>query len=525
MHAFGQEMWRIARSGPAGCDKQPVAAQHAEDILGLDLGSGSLKVALVRDGLPITTDSQSLPPTVFERGHLKNPDQLTAAVKALWKRTRLPIKKVRISLPDPQIQVRSISIPDLGDDAEIRDALALNYSGQFDGLQLTECGYDFRITSREQRRLELSVLATPKSTLQPIVAALKKAGLEVVSIESPGSALARAIETPADGAPVLVVLVDGDVTHLVLSENGTAVFARSFPFGASDFRAPLIDAGRTPQEADTLSREIGLESSRRYADQENIDVQNSLLGVFDRFVGQLDDAIDVVRALGRRPAEHLVVMGDGARIRGLPAAIASYLPSAGALMELRLSESFSAVSEPARYATALALSAGNGPNLLLVPKKPSRSRSAAAVREIDEAAGVSKRRISGTRSIPKPYLITMAICTLAFAAMSLLGGPIGSSAEEKLARANELELAQAGGAPVAADSKLDGALAERRGVPVALKAALAAEGIQSIELEDRGLLLQVSGDPARAAAAITAAGSRAEVVDARNILIRSGGAR
>lgn len=490
-----------------------------EDVIGLDLGSGVIKVALVRDGVPLVTTSQPLPAGVFDRGHLKSPEVLTAALRQIWKAANLQSKKVRIAIADPTLQVRTFKMPDPGDREELRSLLQLNASSHFDGLPLGSNNFDFEEVWREGKQVEVAVVASPRSLVDSIVEVVKKSGLEPVGLESPATALARVIDPPAVGAPFLAVMVDADITHLILAENGAAVYTRSFPFGSNDFAEALVTGERSITAARDLVRRVGIGSDydRAVAPDVVSDVQSRLLAVFDRFIKDLDDTINLVRALGRQPVDHLIVLGEEAQILGLSQALTEYLPSAGTLAPVELVEEITSSRSASRFAVALALSHRGGPNLLVVDRALSKKARSELVREIEEGSRVKKKRGS---SIPKPYLIMICVCSAAFLAASFLGKPVQEKAERLDSQAGQLELEIAGGVPEGRDSGLDLALDGRRNAADALAAAAALPRARQVTLDAQGLLVAVpTGSAPAAVAALSAKGVTGQILPGDQIRI------
>lgn len=496
----------------------------SDDVVGLELGSGSLKVALVRDGMPITVASQALPQGVFSRGTLMKPQALTHATKALCQKAHLPTKAVRISVPDPRIQVRSTVLPDLGDRDELLAALRLNASAQFDAMDLTDAALDYQPIRTDEKRVEVSMTATPKAVLAPVVGAIGKAGLKVIGIETPTTALARVLALPA-GPPTLVVLIDGDITHVALVESRAISYAHTFALGTWDFWEPLIGAGFAVREAAQLSSLVGVggEPDRSLSPALVSDVHNHLLVVFDRFVSQLDDAIDLVRALGRAPAENLVVMGDGARIRGLADSIAQYLPSAGQLLPAGLSGGMARSPEPERYAVCLGLSAGQGPNLIDFKSKARAKGRAATVREIDSSAGTAGARArTKQRSLPKPYLVGILVAALGLAGMSYMSGPLNQSAQEKEQEIADIEVARTG-AGGAGDMALKAALTEQRTLSPLISQLMSLEQVAGISIGPKVITMNVRGSAEEAMIDLAAVGIRANATGASQLSIPVGG--
>lgn len=505
--------------GNAGtCHNMCVAM--SEDVIGLELGSGSLKVALVRDGMPITVASHALPQGVFSRGTLMQPQQLTRATKALIAKAHLPTKAVRISVPDPRLQVRSFALPDPGSREETISALRLNASGRFDSLDLSRAVMDYRTITADARHIETSILATTPATLAPVAGAIRKAGLKLVGIETPTTALARTLDLP-EGRPTMVVLIDGDITHVALVENTAISYAHTFPVGTWDFWEPLIKAGYAVREAADLSRRVGVGGDPDRSLTTNLvsDVQNHLLTVFDSFVAQLDDTIDIVRSLGRAPSERLVVMGDGARIRGLAESIAQYLPGAGELTSARLSDGLARAPEPERYAVSLGLSGQEGPNLADFAKKRRTESRTRIVRDIDSAGSATGARArTKKRSMPKPYLAALGIVAVTLAGMSYLSGPLNTTAQGKEQRVADLEIGRSGAAG-SSDVALSGALAKHLTLTPIVSKVMGAKHVRTVAIAPTHITVTVVGQATEALVEFAGLELSAEVIDNNRLRI------
>lgn len=431
----------------------PVSRAADKEIVGLEITSGALIAALVRDGLPVTMCRRELAPGIIERGELRRPKDLTALVRALWREERLPTKQVRIAIPNQLALCRMMRLPDPGSRADLLGAIRLNGREVFDAIDLSDSVLGVQELDRDGAQLTVSVTAVEKPELGAFTKALQRAGLQVVSAETAASAQVRALAAPLDPLEISLILsIGSDATTVALAERGGVSFLRSVPVGVQSLVGVLVAGGRSPAEAENLLMRIGFQAELPGGIDPALvsEVQNLILDPFDQLVQQIGDTIDFARASRQAPIGRMVVTGEGAAIPDLGPSIAQYTASAPPLLPAQGIDTFDGVPEFGTYAGALALSAGGGADLLDAPKQGRRrtEEDDGAVREDTHVSRNGKprpmrqmqRRARGKeRSIPRPYLAALVIVSLGVTGMVL-----GSRQLEDRAQERQLELASLG---------------------------------------------------------------------------------
>ena len=99
--------------------------KKASNLAGLSIEAGSVAVAgvAVNGSTQVTASAvQSLQPGVFHEGEVIDPGGLTAAVKDLYSRHKLP-KQVRLGIGNQRVIVRTLRLPLIEDPKEMEAAI------------------------------------------------------------------------------------------------------------------------------------------------------------------------------------------------------------------------------------------------------------------------------------------------------------------------------------------------------------------------------------------------------------------
>lgn len=486
------------------------------EIVGLEITSRSLVVALVRDGLPVTMARRELADGIIDSGRVRRAKDLTQAIRSLWREEGLPSKKVRVGVPNQLALCRVMQLPDPGSRADLLSAIRLTGRTVFDSLDLATCALGVEELDRDGAVLTISVTAVERAEIDHLLRAVSKAGLQVVAAETNASAEVRALLAPMDPLDTsILVSVGPDATTLSMVERGGVSFLRAVPIGTEDLVSALAGEGRDRVESRRLLSQVGFLTSppAGIAAEVVADVQNRILGPFDQLMQQLDDSLDFARASRHGSISRMLVMGDGAQIPGLAGAISEYMPVAP-LLEAGSVNSFDSVPEFTVYAAALSLSAGHGPDLLENPKPPKREASAGAPEQRADArvsrrgrpraqSGLGRRARGKERSIPKPYLTAIVATTLGVVALIYGGRQVEAMAQE---RQQELfTLSPVAATPTPGELSPDTLgrmfatrydLSEPLGVTADALASIRGLRLARLSLDDSGLVVDVSGPAA-----------------------------
>jgi type IV pilus assembly protein PilM len=238
--------------------------------LGLDIGSHSIKlveiaqhnniVELVSAGA-IATPPKSLTSTI-------DADQmaLSDALKHLVKQTNTRSRDVIVSLPESQVFTRVIEVPQLSE-RELASAIRWE-AEQYVPLPLDQVNLDFSVL-RDSKvtgngKMEVLLVASPKSLIEKYVGILDKADLNAVAAETEIIAISRSlVRTAASVKNVMIVSLGAQTTDLAIVREGTMAFTRSISAGGEALSRALIQGLDFNQvQAEQFKQTYGLEKDK-----------------------------------------------------------------------------------------------------------------------------------------------------------------------------------------------------------------------------------------------------------------------
>lgn len=294
------------------------------NAFGLDISDRSFKYAMierVHGRAELTAFGKGeFPEGIMMAGEVKNEGVAAEYLARMFRGAKLSTNRVILALPEEKGFLRRIEFPEKMDSDKIRSALELHIEEHVP-LTAEETIFDYeRIGPRE-------VIATvfPRGIVERYMALVRRAGLEVVALETEAHALLRAAVPYEEKRPVMVIDLGETRTSFLIADEGVVASTATKPIGG----AIMIDAiqraaGSSRNEAIRLFYEKGFlpapprlrSVSRGEPDHEN-DVFSALMPL----VGALRDEIAKHIAFWqtqRLPPVLIYLTGGIAHMEGLP---------------------------------------------------------------------------------------------------------------------------------------------------------------------------------------------------------------
>lgn len=258
---------------------------RGELALALDLGSliGKANTPLV--GLDISTSgvklvelsmagknelrlerfaSESLPRGAVVDGNIENIEQVSEAVRRVWKKSGTKAKHVALGMPPASVITKKIILPGGLTEEELELQVETEAS-QYIPFALDEVSLDFDLCGPAQHSpedVEVLLAATRKEKVEDRVAVAEAAGLTplVMDIESYAARAAadRLIaQLPKGGQGQIVALlqIGAQVTHISVLLDGQTIYEREQPFGGNQLTQDIVRAyGLTHEDAEAKKR-------------------------------------------------------------------------------------------------------------------------------------------------------------------------------------------------------------------------------------------------------------------------------
>lgn len=184
--------------------------------VGLDMSDNLIHVAVLDRSASITISS---------------PDKITQSLKQLWSKNKIRSKKVNVAIHVPDLLVHILTIPMVKDE-EIQSILEnkINTYVMFAGVT-TVIGWEkiLEISEVGERKLKVLLTVAKRALLDPYIAAIMQAGLQIESITVPCLAVMHALkQTSLKSGPrenkILVDLDSFGQTSILLLKGGTVTF-------------------------------------------------------------------------------------------------------------------------------------------------------------------------------------------------------------------------------------------------------------------------------------------------------------
>ncbi len=185
----------------------------------------------------------------------------------MWKRAKLPKKRVVIGTANQRVIVRQVDVPQMPDD-ELAEALPFQVQDSIP-MPVEEARLDFIpieefATPDGEPMMSILVVAAHEEVIEGLVRVAHAASLEPLAVDLQPLAITRAslgsAAAIAEEAPQGVVDIGATITQLVFVKAGIARFVRILPRGGDTFTNALSEAlDMDLEDAEDLKKSVGVQ--------------------------------------------------------------------------------------------------------------------------------------------------------------------------------------------------------------------------------------------------------------------------
>jgi len=292
------------------------------EFFGLDIGSHQIKLVKInKSGDQRRLIALGAAPST-QKGILSEAESdltaLSTIIKKLYQETKVGVKNVVSSLPQDQVFTQVISLPKLSSD-ELISALKWE-AEQYVPIPLAEVTLTHQVIGETKEngkeKIEVLLAAAPNRLVDRMIAVLKGAGLNPLSLELEIMAVARSLVMPGSEV-TMVVDLGARATDLAVIEKGQIIFVRSIATAGEAFtRAVASSLSLDINQAEAYKKAYG-------ADPEKLEGKmiNALMPVIEIMVAEMEKIIQFHQLEKKKEIKRVVLTGGTA---GLPD-IASFL--------------------------------------------------------------------------------------------------------------------------------------------------------------------------------------------------------
>jgi len=308
---------------------------------GLDIGVNSIKAVCLKpekDKYRLLSFGITVSPTILESEAKKDHEAIAEAIKKLLLDSGISAKGAVMALPEAKVFSRVIELPLLSQD-ELESAIRWE-AEQYIPIPLKEANLDFQIISSSpkgaaEQKMEVFLVAAPKSLVEKYVKILKIADLQPLALETELVAICRTLVGRAKQEEHnLLVNISSFGSDLAITKGNQIIFTRSIPTGGNALaRAIARDLNIEISQAEEYKKSYGL-------DEEKLEgkVSGAIKPIFDVVVNEIKKAIIFYQEKQKLRMENIIICGGTAKLPG----VVPYLANALAL-EIQVGDPFSNV--------------------------------------------------------------------------------------------------------------------------------------------------------------------------------------
>ena len=201
--------------------------------------------------------SEPLPRGAVVDGNIENIDQVSEAVRRVWKKSGTRIKNVALGMPPASVITKKIILPN-GLSEDQLEVQVESEASQYIPFALDEVSLDFDVigvAANSPDDVEVMLAASRREKVEDRVAIAEAAGLKAVVMDIESYAARAAIDRitammPGSGVGQIVALfqIGAQVTHISVMLDGQTIYEREQPFGGNQLTQDIVRAYGLPFE-------------------------------------------------------------------------------------------------------------------------------------------------------------------------------------------------------------------------------------------------------------------------------------
>lgn len=310
----------------------------SRNLVGIDMGSSSFKIACMRTGQQ---------PSLLFYSYVELPEShddsyVSEAIKKALKESGFSSKNAALSFTDESVISRRIELPQMPQN-ELIEALRWKAKDAVH-FDISNASIGYEVLSEFQKEdgskvMEVICTVAAKEAVDKRVKVLKDAGLNVIAVNMTPFGLENiAKASPLMDASKTIFVMDFGHTKTEVSvlKNKTLEFVRSLPLGSRNISDSLRPAIQTEKGDVTLSKEAIEDFKRRLGiTYEEVMLENGVSSrqllslmrpVLEQLSKELRRSIDYyMQEFGKDEGVEVYLIGDGSRLKNLDRYLAEEL--------------------------------------------------------------------------------------------------------------------------------------------------------------------------------------------------------
>lgn len=220
--------------------------QKKRDLVGIDIGSSSIKVVQlkeVRGGYQLLNlGMTTLPPDAIVDNAIMDSSVVVSAVRDLLVSQKIKEKNVATSVSGHSVIIRKIQLPIMTEE-EMESSIQWE-AEQYIPFEISEVNLDFQILgpdTNDNSQMNVVLVAAKKDFVNDYVALFKECGLNPMVVDVDCFAVANVYEANYGSDDETVVLIDlgASSSNVNVLKGGMSVFTRDSQLGGNSYNEEL----------------------------------------------------------------------------------------------------------------------------------------------------------------------------------------------------------------------------------------------------------------------------------------------
>ena len=243
--------------------------QASPPLVGLDISTSGVRLVELsvvgKNELRLERyASEPFPRGAVVDGNIENLEQVSEAVRKVWKKSGTRIKHVALGMPPASVICMKIVLPAGMSDDQL-EVQVESEASQYIPFALDEVSLDFDVlgpSAASVEDVEVMLAASRKEKVEDRVAIAEAAGLTAVVMDIESYAARAALDRvtaqlPQSGQDQIVALfqIGAQVTHISVMLDGETIYEREQPFGGNQLTQDIVRAyGLSFDDADAKKK-------------------------------------------------------------------------------------------------------------------------------------------------------------------------------------------------------------------------------------------------------------------------------
>jgi type IV pilus assembly protein PilM len=303
--------------------KAPRRSRGSKRVVGLKIGGSQIAAATVaNNGVAelVQIVREPLPPGVVVGGEVREPVVLGEALKAFFKKHKLPKKDVRLGIAANRIGVRTFALPDVEDPHQRENAILFR-AQEVLPIPVHEAVLDYHVLGEDfgEESPRVLLVVAYRDLVDGFLQACNTAEIELMGVDLEAFALLRALGSRETRTAAHVAVAVGHHRSTVAVSNGRVCeFTRVIDWGGDKLDVAIARvAGLTPQEAAPIKHQLSLGDRTGIAPQEQ-EVVDAVLAEVHAFTRDLVSSLHYYQSQpGALEIADIALTGGTAHLPGL----------------------------------------------------------------------------------------------------------------------------------------------------------------------------------------------------------------